>query len=95
MSKPSRIAVLAGAASGSHPVRGVADQERVALSKSLGEADPEDDRHRTLDLDRQPGLARRLADPPLHPPGGERLEVRRPHRPKACRTSSGPACRRG
>ena len=67
--------VQSGAASRGHPVCGIPDQERVALSESLGQSDPEGDRHRTLDLDRQIGVAGGVADPPLHPLGGERLEA--------------------
>ena len=87
--------VESGAASRRHPVGGVADQERVALSESLGEPDPERDRHRTLDLDRQIGVRR----PPrgssaVTCSGVERVERRRLRCPSHARTPSGPACRR-
>jgi hypothetical protein len=54
---------------------GVADQEGVALSEPLRERDPEGDRHRTLDLDRQNRVAGPVPDPPRHPLMGERVEV--------------------
>ena len=64
-----------GGAARGDPVRGVADQERVAHPESLREPDAVAEHTRTLDLDRQVRSAGGVADPALHLLGGEGVDV--------------------
>ena len=95
MSKPSPDrGVEPGAAARGHPVRGVADQKRVALAEPLREPDPERDRRsRARSRSGRPGSP---AASRIHRVICSRVAPRRRRRcPTPCRTPSGPACPAG